>query len=765
MAKASKPAMTDERLLELIHQYEKASLGSEVAAGATISTTVSPSNQAMTTLQVDRYNALNAYQGRPLGNEIENRSQLVLPVVRDTMSWIMPQLMRIFAGSKTVCRFEPEGQEDEAQADLETESVNHVFMTQNNGMIVLHDFFWDALLLRNGYGQVHTQEMKVVREEKYTGLDEIELTSLLEDNADEEVKVIEQREYVTDVILPLPQTGQPPILPPGAGLESVQPIQQPLVAKVPTFDVKIRRTKKIKRTQVNCIPPEEMRVSPRARDGLEDIPFALHLTTKTRSELISEGFERNLIEGIQAGRPNWLDIDALARNKLVDQLSIENPSDYSMEELEYRNVAIQVDWDGDGIAELRRVQIAGDTIIANDLIEETMFVSAEAIRMPHRHTGFSIYDLVMDLQVIQTILLRSGLDNLTIANNLRVAVDWRNVNMDDLLTSRPHGPIRGNGAPSNWIQPIQMPTNVMSEVLPMQQYLDQLRTQRTGVGKGTMGLDADELQNVTKGGQLAALSAAALIVELMARVLAEGTAGLFSKIRSELIRHQDKPLQMKIRGKWVEVDPSSWRPERRVSPNVGLGSGNREEMRANVQLLMQGQQMAAQQGLVGPKQVYATFKTFCEALGFHNPEQFAMDPMSPEYQQHMQQMAQQHANMPPAPQVQAAKIKAETELVKQQAENQRAQGELQQQMMEGRVQLVHEQLQAMQARDHEAQQNSQQQRSDAIQGHRDREVQLDSNHLQIILKLIPAIAQVLAAEKRDPGELGSDVNTAGSQIQ
>ena len=122
-------------------------------------------------------------------------------------------------------------------------------------------------------------------------------------------------------------------------------------------------------------------------------------------------------------------------------------------------------------------------------------------------------------------LLRAGLDNLTIANNLRIAVDWRNVNMDDLLTSRPHGPIRGNGPPGNWIQPIQMPTNIMSEVLPMLDYMDQLRTNRTGIGKGTMGLDADELQNVTKGGQLAAMSAAALIVELIARMLAEGCQG------------------------------------------------------------------------------------------------------------------------------------------------------------------------------------------------------------------------------------------------
>src|SRR6185437_8660232 len=93
-------AMTDVELLQLIAAYERASLGSSVAAGATISSTVFPSQQAMTTLEIDRYNAINTYFARPMGNEIENRSQIVLPELRDTIEWIKPQLMRMFVSSK-----------------------------------------------------------------------------------------------------------------------------------------------------------------------------------------------------------------------------------------------------------------------------------------------------------------------------------------------------------------------------------------------------------------------------------------------------------------------------------------------------------------------------------------------------------------------------------------------------------------------------------------------------------------------------------------
>lgn len=745
---APKRGMSDSELLTLIKQYEQASLGSEVAAGATISTTVYPSNQAMTTLQVDRYNALNAYQARPLGNEIENRSQVVLPVIRDTMSWIMPQLMRMFAASKTICRFEPENESDESQADMETEVVNQVFMTQNDGILILHDFFWDALLLRNGYVQVHTREWKSIKQEKYSGLTPTNLAQLLQDTADEKLEVLEQREYERDLPVPTPQTpppvvqGQPPQMP-----------QVPLVQKVAAFDLKIRRTRLNKRCAVMGIPPEEMRVTPRARMGMEDLSFCEHMTLKTRSDLITEGFDANTVNGLSPGRPSWLDIDALARNKLVDQLSLESPSDKSMQEIEVRTVVILVDYDGDGVAELRKVIVGGDQILENEVIEETCYVSGAAIRMPHRHTGLSIYDLVMDLQVIQSMLLRAGLDNLTIANNLRIAVDWRKANIDDLLSSRPHGPIRGDGPPSTWIQPIQMPTNVMSEVVPMLQYMDTLRSSRTGIGKGTMGLDADELQNVTKGGQLAAMSAAALIVDLIARMLAEGVKGIFSKIRAELIRHQDKPMQFKIAGKWTEIDPSSWRRDRKITPNVGLGSGNREEMRSNVQMLAQSQAGIVQLGLVGPKQAYETFKVMCEALGFNNPERFAMDPASQEYQQHMQQMQQQQAAQQ-QPAVQIAQIKAQTETSKQNSEDQRKILDLQGQLIDSKNQREHDQLAQLRQMIH-----------DQSQGKADRNMQLDTNHLQIVLKLIPAIAGILSAEKADANELGPDVDNAAGQIQ
>lgn len=741
--------MSEPELLELVRQYEMASLGSSVAAGATIATTLYPSNAPLTTLELDRYNALNGFLARPFGNEIENRSQIVMPVLRDTVAWMMPQLMRMFVGSKTICRFDAENPQDEQQAETETMVVNHVFMRDNDGFTILHDFFWDALLMRNGYVEVYTEEKKEVKEETYSGMSEIELTELLQDKDDEKIEVIEQKEYTQDVLLPLPQMGM-------QGSQASQGPSQ-FVMKVPCWDLKIRRTGQVKRTKVCCLPPEEMRVTPRARAGMEDIGFSMHITNKTRSDLITEGFKKSVVNGLAAGRPNWLEIDALARNVTVDQLSIENPSDYAMQEIEVRKVVIKVDFDGDGVAELRRLLIAGDKILENELIEETPFVSGEPMRMPHRHTGISLYDLVMDLQILSTDLWRQGIDNLRNANNTRVAVDWRNCNFDDLLTSRPGSPIRGNGPPGQWILPIQTPSNLVEQVIPALQYVDQLRSNRTGIGKGTMGLDPDELQNVTKGGQLAAMSAQTLILELIARMLAEGVKWMFLKIHAELMRHQDKPLDFEISGKWLTVDPSQWRRRTKITPNVGLGSGNREEMRTNVNLLAGAQTQLAQMGLVGPKQAYETFKMVCESIGISSPERFAMDPASPEYAQHMKQMAQ---SQPPNPQVQVAQIKAQSTQAQEQAETQRQVQKLQGQLIDSKMQLLHS-----------AQAQQEQLGHAAVEGHNDRMVEMGSQHAQMLQAIMKALSPIIASQLKGAQEanagdvLASDTTTADRSLE
>lgn len=737
---ADKKQMSDAELLALIGNFEKSALGSSVSVGPSVGGNIKPAGQQMTTLEIDRYNALNAYFARPLGNEIEDRSQVVLPELRDTVEWIMPTLMEIFVASGKPVSFDPEAPGDEDQAEIETEVVNWIFMRKNPGMIILHDFFKDALLLRNGYINSYWLKKRKSTVESYSGLSEIELTMLLQPGNDDEIEVLEQEEKIVVSMGPMGQQ-----------------IQQP------TFDVKIRRTTTRGEIKVECVPPEEMRVSPQARHGFDESPFTEHECTRTRSELIQMGFDASKVDTIEMAQPDWLDLISLARNEVTDQLSEDNPSDPASQLVTLRTVFIRVDYDGDGIAELRRVMIAGDVILDNDECEEVSYSYCSPVRMPHRHVGISYYDLLYDLQVIKTTLFRQALDNLYVSNNQRVAVDWNTVNMGDLLTSRPGGVIRTDGAPMNSIMPLQQPSNLMQQILPALEYCDMQREMRTGIGKDTMGVDADALQDVTKGGQLAAMSAAAKKVQLVARMLAEGVRDVFQKIHNLLRRHQDQQMTVMLTNKkWMNVNPAEWRERTELVINVGLGSGTREEARANVMLLGQAQRELAQFGLVGPKQAYATFKQMTHLLGYETPTEFAMDPDSPEYQQYMQQHKPQ-----PNPAVQVAQIKeqganmraqldAETTAMQTQSEQATENAKLQSQLVQAEAGERSAQLKAQAEIMHAAGQNG-----------ADRDVQMAQINSQEFQTALKVIGQIVASQLKQnaAADAGQMVNQDMSEVQ
>lgn len=722
--------MTDEALLNIIRAYELAAMGSSVSAGATVGGITNPTMSGQTTLEIDQASALDFYFARPLGNEIENRSQVVLPEVADTVDWIMPQLMRMFAASKSICRFEPEGPQDVEQAEVETQAVNHIFMKDNNGFFILHDYFKDALIMRNGYTSVDWVEKKTTNVETYTYLTEDELMEVIKADEKTEIEVIEQREY--------PMTDHPEVAAAmSQGAPAPQMPGQP--GPVMCFDIKIRRTSKVGKVEVNCIPPEEMRISPQVRGNLEESPFTMRKSEKPRSDLVSEGHSRSVVDKLTPGTPNWFSMVGLARNEVTDENSVENPGDHAMQLIEERAVAIRVDFDNDGIAELRRVLVAGDKILDNDEIEETPYTSCVPKRMPHRHIGISITDTLADLQVIKTQFFRGALDNFALSNNTRTAVDWTNCNLDDLMTNRPGGVVRGKGPPSNWVMPLVQPSNLAEQAIPAMEYVDRLREMRTGVGRDTMGLDADALQDVTKGGQLAAMSAASLKIELIARLLAEGVKDIFTKIHNCIIRHQDSALEFEVAGRWMKTDPTSWRRRTKVTPNVGLGSGNREEARANVAMMGQMQGQLAQFGLVGPQQAYETFKRGCEVLGFENPQSFAMDPSSPEYKQHMQQMAQNPP--PPPPQVQAAQIRAKS------AEN-IAQSSAQRQLIQTQGKLA--ETQGQMALDHAK--ADQQMAHEVMQNANDREISTAELQSDQAIALMKILGNIIASQLKQNAE-------------
>lgn len=624
--------LTNDELLTIIAAHRDDSLGVEDGQ-----------------LSNERAEALDRYHGRPYGNEVEGRSAIVSKDLSEAVDWAMPAIMRIFTQTGAVCEFSPVSQEDEEQAEIETDYVNHVIMKDNEGWIVLHDAIKDTLLLKNGYVKHWWDVSEKIEEVSYQGLTVPEVQKLMgdlqNDGCQVDIKGQEMRELQTDM-----------------GPMSV-------------FDLQLKITRKKGQVKVVAVPAEEIRVSRKCRGSLQDSTFVEHVTKKTRSDLIEMGMEKDFVYSLPTYEQGDWGSQAFSRDSVSDEQGYQgaDTSDRSMDEIEYCEAYIKVDCDGDGIAELRKVVTVGNQIPEgdewNEVVPEVAITSFVAKRVPHRHVGESLFDDLGDLQEIKTALTRQLFDNIYLSNNSQIAVNER-VNIADFMTSQAGGikRIEGLDPVAGAFQQIVVP-NIVGDILPVIGYVDGIKENRTGISKASAGLDPDTLSNVTKGAYLENMNRASQKIEMITRMIAEtGVKELCLRVHSLLNRYQDKARIIRMKGKYVPVNPQEWRERTDLTIKVGLGTGTEEMRQQKLMLVSQLQQsLLAPIGLVGPKQAYALFDDLVEVMGFEMAEKYAMDPESPEYQQKMQQPQQ-----PPLP-ILIEQIKQQGEAQKFQAESQQAQ--------------------------------------------------------------------------------------------
>jgi F0F1-type ATP synthase membrane subunit b/b' len=211
------------------------------------------------------------------------------------------------------------------------------------------------------------------------------------------------------------------------------------------------------------------------------------------------------------------------------------------------------------------------------------------------------------------------------------AIDGQ-VNMDDLLTVAPNGVVRmkSQGA----VQALTVPPTA-AQSFPMLDYMDQVLQKRSGVTQTSQGLDANILQNTTATAIAAMQQAGSGRLEMIARIFADtGVKDLFAGIFHLLCKYQDKERVLRLRGKYVSVDPRNWKTNYDVSINVGLGTGNKDQQMAMAAMVLQKQeQILGTQGFANPLvtvgQYRNTLGRFIEAAGYKDSNEFFKE-ISPE---------------------------------------------------------------------------------------------------------------------------------------
>jgi len=594
----AKEKITDEELITRIRSEVTGSLG---YMGDTISQ--------------QREQAMSYYYGLPFGNEIDGRSQYVDSTVQDTIEWIKPSLMRVFASGDEMVKFNPHGPEDVEMAKQATDYVNYVFTKDNPGWEIMYSWFTDALLSKNGIVKVWWEEYEEEEREEYHNLDEISLISLISDDG---VEVVEHTEIT----------------------EGEQPYHD-LVIKRKSYDGRIK---------IENVPPSEFLIS-RESKNLQDARFVCHRVLKTLSELREMYPDENLEAEELGGGDDMTNFSAerLERYKFDESAQYwEGWGDAGFNEEEglrtywlYESF-LKTDYDDDGITELRKICSVGNKILQNDAIDKIPFVSITPVKIPHKFFGLSVADLVMDLQLMKSTLMRNLMDNMYNQNFGRYAVLEGQANLDDLLTQRPGGVVRVKSPQA--VTPLATPA-LEPYSFQMLEYLDGVREARAGVSKMSQGLDENALTSHTTATAVnAVMGAAQSRVELIARNFAEtGVKDLMICIYELLHKNQDKKRMIMLRNEWIPVRPDVWRDKFDCTVSVALGSGNKDQQMMHLSQMLQfaGEAMKGGLPIVSVQNMYNLGASLVKAMGFQNVDDYLTDPSQMPPQEEEQNPAEQ----------------------------------------------------------------------------------------------------------------------------
>lgn len=693
----------------------------------------------------ERQDALDRYLGEPYGDETEGRSAVVMRDVADTIEWIKPSLLKIFCSGDEVVAFNPQNPEDEEQAAQETEYCNHVVMTRNNGFLVFHDWFHDALLQKNGYILVqHVTETREQRE-PFRGLSDDEFALL----AQGEVEVVEHTAY-TD-----PVTG------------------------LSYHDAVVKAKQDYGCVKITNIPPERALIaSSWPSVTLDGCPFVEIIDYKTISQLREEGYDvdDDLNDTGDYSDDEWAEDqrNSLSGGDWQSRREAQN-DDPASRQVRVRYVWIRYDSNEDGIAELRKVVVVGKTILEDEEDDVIPVACITPSRMPHEHHGQSVADWVSDLQRIRTVLMRGFLDNMYLANNGRHAVDATRVNLDDMLVARPGGLVRVQGTIADAIMPLVHP-QAAGDILQAIEMVDSVRENRTGVTKYNQGLDANSL-NKTAQGINQIMTAAQQRIDLIARMFAEtGVKALMLLVHAISMKHTRQADMVKLRNKWIPVDPRGWKTRRDVTVSVGLGTGNKDQMLGHLMMILQEQKQALPIGLTKPEQVYNTLKRISQNAGFKEPNEFWTDvgqqppqPPQPTPDQIKAQARMQELQF--QGQQDAQKFQAEQQIEQQRMQQQAALDQNRQEM-EARQKTLELQQQAENERmraEYQAQSDAQRLEFERWKAELDAQVKLQIASMQKSqaddAKVQPLIEQLqaMAAELSAPAEIlrGPDGRATG----
>ena len=561
----------------------------------------------------------------PYGDEVKGRSQYRATDVADVVEAVFAEAMEVFTSDDHLVEFAPVGQEDELAARQETDIVHHLFREKNSSFVTLSTWFKEGLIEQNAYVRCGWIEKERVLIEEYDDLTFAEFMAvynqIVERDGDYEVEKLEG--FVNSKALI-----------DGTETDPVQEINEKTGEPKP-IDVRVRCVKVEKVYEIEPIPQNEFFISSRwSKISLDGCPVCGHKARKSKSELLSMGFQADSVEALTESGNDSADDNRHATEDNDDDLS--DDSDL----LEVCEAYVHADIDGKGKDRLLKVWTngSGTTVLkwkngdlAVEEVEAVPFVAWTPYLVPHRHVGRSVAELAATIQQLKTVLWRQTLDNMYKTNYPRPEVNEELATentYNDLASPEPGKPIRtlGQGA-ILW----QKPPSILGESLPLMDRADQELEKHAGASRYAQGLDPNALSKSQIGSEGVGriMDAAMRRMQVIIRTFAEtGLREVFVKMHADMRRGPSRQLGLKIRGEWIEANPLEWRDRTDMTVRVGTGKGDREKRITGLQWILSEQRQMLAQGAtnVTPAHIHETQKRIVRSMGLQAIDPYIADP-------------------------------------------------------------------------------------------------------------------------------------------
>jgi hypothetical protein len=533
------------------------------------------------------------------------RSRIVDPVVRDTVEWVMPSLLRIFASGDKFISIEGHGPEDAAKARGVEAWVNYVLTRANPGYLLDYQTMRDALLEKTGWQKIWWDVEETAEESHFAGITAAELELIKAQNG---VEVLE-----------------------------AQPIP---AGDAPLYAVRVRVERREAKLRIAAVPPEEVLYTEDATLDRSSWWFLAHKRHIRIDELRGLGFD--VADDISGPELESLDnTERLADTGGAEEEDDNLPAtvDPGARKVWLYECYVRHDLDNDGFAEWLQVMRVGDELLSVERIDEVPLVCISPILRSHRLTGYSLADLIIDLQDLFTALHRNLNDHLYSTVNPRSELDVSGMTehtVDDLLDNRVGGFVRVRKPGTvNPLQTSQLPAYAFSLIEHWQSKLEA----RTGVTRFNQGLSPDTLNKTATGTDLI-MQAANQRIELIARNFAEtGFRDRVDLIIKLSARHPEYLAQrtLLLNGQALQLTADDLNCSYDLVVNTAIGTGNRAQQLGHMQTLMNtyaalqqaGAGIGSQNPLFSTVNLYNAIAEMLRLAGYRNTADFVIDPQNP----------------------------------------------------------------------------------------------------------------------------------------